>query len=357
MEQAEKIEIDEGIKSALRKLVREAGTISVVSEELTRDDTPLTVFQIKNILRAGQNNNRFMPVYIAQNILRKASKTSPEDPVEFLRKMARWYSYFTGGSLESLANQLAEHLGYNSEGTNDYLTRRGKRTKKPVLSYLLDLYFEEGFRNREEVVEFINEMERLSREFPSFERVDKETIERLVTEISRISGVSPDSLLPHKYSIKKTFPFSDYQRLVRLHEEAEKRGLVCQLVSMLEKRGQEMVLPYEEFKFDYTHMAHIADVALTLKDEFKFDYKKVVGNVVQEIKRYGSHLGSHESRKIFCESLLGGLNNYLDILRGNKEHGWEVKFDPLAIRGRVVEAAQEARGYQRHYRYELRARA
>lgn len=257
-----------------------------------------------------------------------------ENELQFIRGMIKGYAYFTEGTTKSKLVKIAEELDLPKESLYRFFLLNGKlhSFREPVQSYFLNWYKKEGFQSVEKVSDFLEEMEKSTQEFPIFDRVPRETIDKLVSEITEASGISPGSLWPLGYSRKdpasrKTFPFSDYWRLVRTRDEVNNR-LTDRLYGVIDGS------PYGSI------ISCILPFVVQLKDEFGFGYGDTIHTLVESFKRV-KQLTSYEFRGIFGGPLVKGLQDYLSILRKNKENSWEVSFDPVAIEIRVSEAVDD----------------
>jgi len=217
MVQTKRIEIDERFKHKLLALREELGSTTKVIEYLATKGIRLTKTVFQNILRGKR---RFFKDIEYQAITGHDAETQ----VAFVRRMIKWYAYFTEGRPKGKLIKIAEILGLKRENIYQFLLGKLYSLRAPIESYFLNWYFQEGFESKEDVSAFLDEMERVSQEFPIFDRVDKQTLGELAQEISRPTGMSLISLLPREYFRKtypqqKTFPFSDYQKPLRMREE------------------------------------------------------------------------------------------------------------------------------------------
>lgn len=249
MKKVERIQVDESVISKLLALRADLGVTRKAVDHLNSKGANLTVSRFRTITETNRRNQRW---FITQSDYRaitgKAPEYTVEDELEFARKMIRWYVYFTEGKTNSKLTTIALELGlganslvrFHRYGRVNAFKKASKDAYSRVKSYFLDWYDREGFRTREEVSSFLDEMEELGQEFPIFDRVPRELIDELANEISEVGGIPKSSLWPHGYSRKepasrKTFSFSDYQRLLRIRDN-QRGQLIIQLYQNLCQR-------------------------------------------------------------------------------------------------------------------------
>lgn len=332
-----RVEVDDIIRSKLLEIRTNLGSTDKAVAHLNSKGANLTKNRFYTLVHRPRSNRHW---FITAEDYKAITGSDPENTfegqTEFIRKMIRWYTYFTH-QIPSKLMLIEEELGLGEDALNRFV-HHGKvkhfrmapmNSYSIVESYFFNWYLQEGFRTRKEIADFLDEMETISQELPIFDRVPREKIEQIVTEVSKASGIPVGSLWPPGYSRKdpasrKTFRFSDYQKLVRIREEI-KKGLTDKVISY--DNDIQYIIPF----------------VVQLRDEFGFDYGKTISVFGREIKRWANCLASYEFRTRFEKGLTSKLTDYLGILRVNRKSGLRVGFDHMAIRIRVTEAATDAK--------------